>query len=149
MKKVVCALIVNNGKLLIVQHPPESGHALQWEFPGGKIQEGEDNETALIREVYEELNIEISVENALHPGIYQYPGKEIHLIPYLCRWSSGTLTLFEHHAFLWIKPKEIFNHNMLPADFEMLNRSDNFLQLLQYAQRQPESLKDTEMHRNT
>lgn len=136
MKQVVCALIIHDGKLLITQHGAHTGHPLSWEFPGGKIQEGEHPEVALIREIFEELNIGIAVEVALEPVDYQYPGKVIRLMPYLCRWTSGEMELMEHNDSLWIEPKETFEHDMLPADFEMLKRSDNFVRLLHYAGKQ-------------
>lgn len=136
MKQVVCALIVNDGKLLITQHGMHSGHPFQWEFPGGKIKSGEPPEVALKREVYEELLIEVTVEVPLEPVIYQYPGKEIYLMPYLCNWISGEIQLMEHYDFRWINPRDIFDYEMLSADFEMLNRGDNCIRLLHYAREQ-------------
>lgn len=133
MKQVVCAMIVNDGKLLIAQHGMHSGHPFQWEFPGGKIIPGEKAEVALKREVYEELLIEISVEIPLQPVIYQYPGREIYLMPFICNWISGEIQLMEHYDFRWINVRDIFDFDMLPADFEMLNRGDNFIRLLHYS----------------
>ena len=139
MKQVVCALIVNDGKLLITQHGMHSGHPFQWEFPGGKIKSDELAEVALIREVYEELLIEVSIDLPLEPVIYQYPGREIYLMPFLCSWVSGEVQLIEHHDFRWIEPRYIFDYDMLPADFEMLNRGDNLIRLLHYARGQAET----------
>lgn len=141
MKHVVCALIVHEGLLLITEHGAHSGHPWQWEFPGGKIKFGEPAETALVREVFEELMIEISAEYQLEPVLYQYPGKEIHLIPYLCRWISGEIHLYEHNGYKWIKPCGIFDYDMLPADFDMLNCGDNFPLLLQYAGEQAQDCR--------
>jgi 8-oxo-dGTP diphosphatase len=138
MKQVVCALIVNNGKLLITQHGMHSGHPFRWEFPGGKIKSGEPAEVALQREVFEELLIEISIDMPLESIIYQYPGKEIYLMPYLCNWMSGEIQLMEHYDYRWIDPRDIFDFDMLPADFDMLNRGDNFIRLLHYARKQAE-----------
>ncbi len=132
MKQVVCALIVNKGRLLITQHGVYSGHPFQWEFPGGKIMPGEPAQLALEREVYEELLIRVIAEKALEPIVYQYPGKEIYLMPYLCRWTAGEIILTEHYDYAWIDPRDIFNYDMLPADFEMLNQGDNFIRILHY-----------------
>jgi 8-oxo-dGTP diphosphatase len=140
MKQVVCALIVHEGLLLITQHGPHTGHPYQWEFPGGKILPGEPAEIALEREVYEELLIEVSAEAALEPVPFKYPGKDIYLMPYLCKWKSGKIVLNEHNDFLWINPTDVFNHDMLPADFEMLNRGDNYVRLMNYAR---EELQDS------
>lgn len=133
MKLVVCALIVNDGKLLIVQHGPDTGHPLKWEFPGGKIKPGELHEAALIREVTEELNIRISVDLPLEPVIYSYPGNNIQLFPFLCRWTSGTFILKEHVDARWINPENYPDFDMLPADFEMLTRGRNLSELIHYA----------------
>ncbi len=140
MKQVVCALIVHEGLLLITQHGQHTGHPYQWEFPGGKILPGEPAEIALEREVFEELLIEVSAEAALEPVPFKYPGKDIYLMPFLSRWKSGKIVLNEHNDFLWINPTDVFNHDMLPADFEMLNRGDNFVRLLNYAR---EELQDS------
>lgn len=133
MKQVVCALIVHQGQLLITQHGQHSGHPWQWEFPGGKIHEGETAVDALIREISEELQIVISVEKQLEPVEFRYPGKDIRLIPFLCRWISGDIFLHVHYSYRWISPRTIFSHDMLPADFLMLHSGDNFSELLDYA----------------
>jgi len=138
MKQVVCALIVNAGKLLITQHGIHSGHPFQWEFPGGKIKMNEPAKEALEREVYEELLIRISADIQLEPVIYQYPGREIYLMPFLCTWISGEIQLMEHYDYRWIDPRDIFDYDMLPADFEMLSRGDNFVRLLHFAKIQVE-----------
>lgn len=140
MKQVVCALIVKNGKLLITQHGMHSGHPFRWEFPGGKIKSGEQAELALVREVFEELLIEINVNMPLEPVIYQYPGREIYLMPFLCSWVSGKIQLMEHNDYRWIDPRNIFDFVMHPADFEMLNRGDNLIRLLHYAGEQTQNM---------
>jgi len=142
MKQVVCALIVHEGLLLIAQHAQHTGHPFQWEFPGGKILPGEPAEIALEREVFEELLIEVSAEAALEPVPFQYPGKEIYLMPFLCRWKSGEIILNEHNDYLWIDPRDIFKHDMLPADFEMLNRGDNYGRLLHYSREEKEERRE-------
>jgi 8-oxo-dGTP diphosphatase len=133
MKQVVCALIVKDGKLLITQHGETSGRPWKWEFPGGKVHPGEKPENALVREVMEELSIAVEIEMELEPVDYHYPGKDIHLIPYLCRWVSGTIYLHEHIGYQWIDPADIRNYDMLPADFLIFEKGSNRSRLLGYA----------------
>ncbi len=131
-KEVVCALIVHQGKLLIAQHGIHSGHPWKWEFPGGKIQPEETREEALVREIREELDIGITVEAPLEPITHAYSDKEIILYPFLCRWTSGTLQLNEHHAAKWVTPDEVTGYDMLDADHKMMEEGDNFNRLLDY-----------------
>ncbi len=133
-KEVVCALIVRQGKLLVTQHGIHSGHPWKWEFPGGKIQPGESREVALVREIREELRIEIGIDDELNPVTHAYGEKVVRLFPYLCRWTGGTMELTEHHTARWIAPGKIAGYDMLDADHKMLGEGDNFARLLDYAQ---------------
>lgn len=142
MKLVVCALIIHEGLLLITQHGHDSGHPLMWEFPGGKIKPGEPAEVALVREIFEELDIEVAVDQSLKVVDYHYPGKNIRLMPFLCRWISGDITLNVHLDCKWIEPQQLFEENMLPADFAMLNAGNNFRDLLHYAGKQTEESRE-------
>jgi 8-oxo-dGTP diphosphatase len=132
-KEVVCALIVADGKLLVTQHGENSGHPWKWEFPGGKIQPGESHEEALTREIMEELDIGITVIAPLEPVLHTYPGREILLYPYLCRWEEGQLLLKEHHDGRWIDPEETADLDMLEADFKMLGHPENWARLLAFS----------------
>lgn len=133
MKEVVCALIIDRGKLLVTQHGMHSRHPLKWEFPGGKIQPGEGREEALVREIMEELEIAISVVSPLKPISHAYAGTEILLCPYLCHWKEGTMNLTEHHQALWIAPDDTTGLDMLEADHKMLEDEDNLSLLLRFA----------------
>jgi 8-oxo-dGTP diphosphatase len=126
---VVCALIVESGRLLIMQHGPASMHPGMWEFPGGKVDPGENPEEALHREIREELNIEVAIHASLSVSEYSYPGKSIRLIPFLCSWESGIFRLNEHAHFRWIELNELNNWDLLPADKSLLNIERNFLEL--------------------
>ena len=135
VKEVVCALIVGQGKLLIAQHGIHSRHPWKWEFPGGKIQPGESPEEALGREIREELNMEIRVEERLAPVTHTYGEKVIRLIPFLCRWTGGDLQLTEHHAVRWVSPEGIARYDMLGADHILVEEGDNLERITKYAGR--------------
>lgn len=88
-----------------------------WEFPGGKLEEGESPETCLIREIKEELGIVIRIIEPLTPSVYSYSeNKNIQLLPFLCSWESGEINLVEHEKIVWITTNEINDLTWAPAD---------------------------------
>ncbi len=95
---------------------------LKWEFPGGKIQEGETPEECLVREVREELNIDVEVTQALTPRthIYDHLDLTVTLYPYVCTILSGKLTLHEHAASAWLQPADLRNLDWAEADRPIL-----------------------------
>lgn len=87
-----------------------------WEFPGGKVEPGESCEAALIREIREELTVEIQVEQRLWNVEYDYPTFHLVMHCYFCKLASGHLTLLEHEAARWLSPQELDAVEWLPAD---------------------------------
>lgn len=87
-----------------------------WEFPGGKVEPGESCEAALIREIREELTVEIQVEQRLYTVEYDYPTFHLVMHCYFCKLASGHLTLLEHEAARWLSPQELDAVEWLPAD---------------------------------
>ena len=87
-----------------------------WEFPGGKMEPGETPEEALKREIWEELETKIMVENLLTTVDYDYPNFHLTMHCYWCSIESGSLTLVEHEAAKWLKLSEINSVDWLPAD---------------------------------
>ena len=100
---VTCALIQNQGKILVVQRGKKMKLPLKWEFPGGKIEDGESEEDCLIREIKEELNIDIELIKRLTPSVYHYPDFSIQLIPYVANFLKGDLILLEHEQYLYLE----------------------------------------------
>jgi 8-oxo-dGTP diphosphatase len=115
---VAAALIDPDGRVLIAQRPEGKALAGLWEFPGGKVEPGERPEAALIRELREELGIDVK-EACLAPFVFaSHAYESFHLLMplYLCRRWSGVVVRHEHAALAWVKPNKLSEYPMPPAD---------------------------------
>jgi len=115
---VAVALIDVDGRVLIAKRPEGKQLAGLWEFPGGKVEPGERPEAALIRELREELGIEVT-ESCLAPFVFAshaYPDFHLLMPLYLCRRWSGVVVAHEHSALAWVKPAKLADYQMPPAD---------------------------------
>ncbi len=121
MKKieVVAAIIAVNGKIFATQRGYGDFKDM-WEFPGGKIESGESREDALAREIMEELDTEISVDEFLCTVEYDYPSFHLTMHCFICSVVSGVLTLKEHEAARWLSKDELFDVEWLPADIDVV-----------------------------
>ncbi|WP_157721969.1 (deoxy)nucleoside triphosphate pyrophosphohydrolase [Tumebacillus avium] len=86
---VTAAVIEKDGRVLVAQRKPDAHMGLKWEFPGGKLEWGEDPRAGLVREIAEELGIEIAVEEVLEVVSHTYEDRHIVLIGYRCRYLRG------------------------------------------------------------
>jgi 8-oxo-dGTP diphosphatase len=121
MMDVVCGVIGNpKGEYLACLRPVGKHLGGLWEFPGGKVDQGENPESALIRELREELEIEVEIEQSLTPVIWNYGEREIRLIPYLCRIVGGQLKALEHQELRWCSPSNFGELTWAPADIPIL-----------------------------
>jgi 8-oxo-dGTP diphosphatase len=120
MIEVCCAIIVNGTKILAVQRGPKSSHPLLWEFPGGKIYQYETAEQCIVREIQEELTVEIETSDRFEAVDFNYGTKQIHLIPFICRIVSGEIRLTEHIAQRWIGINEWEMIEWSGADRELI-----------------------------
>ena len=119
--KVTCAIITIQNKVLAVQRSNRMSLSMKWEFPGGKIEEGESETNCLKREIWEELNIEIDLLDRLTPSVYKYPALMIELIPYTANYVSGELKLKEHHQYLLLNRDELDTLDWAEADWPIVH----------------------------
>lgn len=118
--KVVAAIIQKENKILATKRG--YGEFINmWEFPGGKIEPGETKEQALVREIKEELNIEISVDKFAIDIEYQYPNFYLFMSCFMCSIKEGSIELLEHNDGKWITKEELNTLNWLPADIDAVN----------------------------
>ena len=117
--RVVAAIIEKDEKILIAQRLKGEFAGL-WEFPGGKIEEGETPEQALIREIEEEFDTELNIEKYLTTVEHQYDSFYLIMDCFICTIKSGDLILHDHMAYRIIDPKEK-NIDWVPADVKVIN----------------------------
>lgn len=124
--KVVAAIIRDGDKIYATQRGYGEFKG-GWEFPGGKIEEGETPEQALIREIKEELDTEIEVGELVDVVEYDYPTFHLLMNCYWCKIVSGDLVLKEHDAARWLNRDELFDVEWLPADIALIDKIGRIL----------------------
>lgn len=123
MINVVAAVIKDDsGKILITQRNLKKPQGGLWEFPGGKIEPNETKEQAIIREIKEELTIDINVKNYIDEKIFTYPEKVINLIALECSIINGNIELLEHEDYRWVSSSELENFEFAPADMFIVEK---------------------------
>lgn len=125
MKKitqVVAALIRDGDKFMIFQRPESKTRAFQWEFVGGKVEDGETLEEGLIRECMEEIGVKITVGDIFMEVDHTYPDIDIHLTLFNAEIAEGDIKMIEHNDIRSITPDEIDNYVFCPADDEILKK---------------------------
>ncbi|MFD3448256.1 (deoxy)nucleoside triphosphate pyrophosphohydrolase [Microbacteriaceae bacterium 4G12] len=126
MKKdihVVSAVIVENGKILCAQRGPTNRILpLKWEFPGGKIEEGESHQEALRREINEEIQCTVEIGDQIDYTVYEYDFGIVHLTTFYCKLIEGTPVLIEHAAMKWLSPDELESLDWAPADIPAIEK---------------------------
>jgi 8-oxo-dGTP diphosphatase len=117
MIDVTCAIIRNEeNDVLVVQRGEKSDHPFRWEFPGGKTHEGESHEECIIREISEELSMDIVICSSLKPVEHDYGQKKIRLIPFTCDTLDELPILSEHVDFRWVSPGNLNYLDLCEAD---------------------------------
>jgi len=114
--KVVCGIIYYGDKVFIGRRNSNKSLSGYWEFPGGKIKEGEKPKLALERELIEELDMKVTVNEYFNTVIHQYEKFTIELIAYKCQFIDATFKMLDHDAYEWVNIKELRSWNLAPAD---------------------------------
>ena len=118
---VACAIIEQDGKVLVAQRSASMSLPLKWEFPGGKIEAGESPEECLNRELQEELAICVQINMALPSATHSYPDFTVTLYPFTCRLTGGSITMNEHHALKWLEPHQMPGLDWAAADLPVIH----------------------------
>ena len=119
--KVVAAIIMRDGKCFATERG-YGDYKDWWEFPGGKVEPGETNEEALMREIREELDSEIGIDRFFCSVEHDYPKFFMHMDCYICSLVSGKLDLLEHEDAKWLGMDELDSVRWLPSDIEVLEK---------------------------
>lgn len=126
---VAVALVDADGRVLISQRPEGKALAGLWEFPGGKLEAGERPEAALIRELKEELGIDVA-ESCLAPltfASHAYPDFHLLMPLYVCRRWKGQAAAQEGQLIRWVRPKALRDYSMPPADIPLIPHLEELL----------------------
>ena len=114
--RVVAAMIDRDGKYLITQRRPTATLPLLWEFPGGRVEEGESDEAALARELKEEMEIEVDVGDRVIHVQHSYPHYDIDFRVYRCKLTAGEINHKKVHDHRWVSPQEMDQYEFPAAD---------------------------------
>lgn len=120
--EVVAAVIVRDGMILCVQRPEHTKEyvSLKWEFPGGKVEVGESREEALVREIREELAVDIEVSEFLMTVEHTYPDFHLTMHVFKCALQSGEIVLNEHVDAKWLTVEELGSLDWAAADVPVI-----------------------------
>lgn len=127
---VVCAVIKENNSYFIAQRSARMKMPLKWEFPGGKVEQGESNAHAIIREIKEEFDLDIEVVQEHPYYLHDYPTFTLKLIPVEAAIKGGKLLLKEHAAYKWVPATDLFSYDFSEGDIKIvkaLNKRDRAL----------------------
>ena len=114
--RVVAAMIEKDGKYLITQRRPTATLPLLWEFPGGRVEEGESDEQALARELREEMDVSVDVRDRVIHVQHSYPHYDIDFRVYRCRLVSGEIQNGKVHDHRWVTPQDMDRYEFPAAD---------------------------------
>jgi len=125
MINVTCAIIYNQGKILVTQRSIKMKLPLKWEFPGGKLEPFENEKDCIKREIREELGIEIEIIGKLENSTFNYDTFSINLIPFIANYKSGIIQLSEHASYKWVTIDEMQEIDFAAADIPLIDQIKN------------------------
>ena len=120
MIRVVCGIIYKDNKILLTRRKKEKSSGGVWEFPGGKVEEGECDKEALKRELKEELDLEVYDLDFSSENIHHYDKLVILLIGYKCKTKSDPHKLTDHDKYEWVGISDLQKYNLADADIPLL-----------------------------
>lgn len=126
LTEVSCAIIMDGEMVLATQRSYFMPHPYKWEFPGGKLLTGETPEACIIREIREELEVEISVIQLLPSVKHVDSDHAIKLIPFICSIRKGEISLTEHRMYRWLHRSQLEEIDWLEADVEVVKLVDKY-----------------------
>ena len=121
MTTVTAAIIICSNKILITRRAQGKYLAGYWEFPGGKLNDGETQKECLTREIKEELDICVEPHTFFMENTHHYSDRTILLKAYLCKYVSGDITLKDHDQMAWVSIHELSNYKFSPADIPFIS----------------------------
>lgn len=122
---VAAGLVFRDGKLLITKRYDDAHLGGLWEFPGGKLEPNESFEQCLVRELKEELGIEVRVGELVESVTHEYPGKTVHLKFFFCDWHKNEPQPLGCSECKWVRADELKEHEFPEADARLLHRLQN------------------------
>ncbi|KKM10185.1 NUDIX hydrolase [Clostridiales bacterium PH28_bin88] len=122
MMIVTAGIIEREGKILIAQRPANAHRALEWEFPGGKLEPGEQPEECLKRELREELGLNVEVEDIYKVVLHRYEDREVLLLCYRCQYAGGEPEAKEGQDFRWVTVEQMGAYDFSAADIPVLEK---------------------------
>lgn len=122
MKKVTAGIIEKDGKILIAHRKTGKCVGQHWEFPGGKIEDGETPEQCIKRELMEELNIEVDILDFFYTSKFYCEENNIELIAYRVKYLSGDIKLVDHNDIRWVFPHELSDYEFTLPDVPIVEQ---------------------------
>lgn len=122
MKEVTAAIIRNRNKILICQRAANDECSMLWEFPGGKREAGESLEECIIREIREELELDINTLGVFTTSLYKVNDKEIYFTVFNAEIAGGVMKLNVHNAAEWVTVEDMSSYKFMPADVEFVEK---------------------------
>lgn len=121
MIKVICGIIYNDNKIFIARRKKEKTFPGKWEFPGGKIEMSESEQTALTRELEEEFGMAVDIKCKLGSNTHKYDDFKINLVAYKCEFIKASFLMSDHDECKWVSKNELKRFEFTEADIPLIN----------------------------
>ncbi len=125
MIKVVCGIIYNDNKIFLCRKKPDKQFGGFWEFPGGKLELNEKPESALKRELYEEISMFVKTLNHYTTVVHKYENFTVELMAYKCEFIKADFKLTDHDKYEWMELHQIIDKKLAPADLSIVQKLMN------------------------